>query len=128
MSDETGRDEIYVQPFLGLGAKVQISTDGGKYPRWSSKGGELFYQLETGTSVRLMAVAYRVDEDGFHPARPRELFRGPYAVGPRAEYDVAPNGESFVMLRREDTNATPLVFVVNWHEELRRLVPTDGAP
>jgi Tol biopolymer transport system component len=42
-SDESGKDEVYVQPFPGLGARHQISTDGGAAPAWSRDGRELFY-------------------------------------------------------------------------------------
>jgi serine/threonine protein kinase len=42
-SDETGRMEVYVQPFPGPGAKVQVSTAGGRAPRWPRGGRELFY-------------------------------------------------------------------------------------
>jgi Tol biopolymer transport system component len=42
VSDESGRYEIYVQPYPGPGGKYQISTDGGTEPVWNHKGGELF--------------------------------------------------------------------------------------
>ncbi|TDI45880.1 MAG: hypothetical protein E2P02_06630 [Acidobacteria bacterium] len=124
MSDESGRYEVYVRPYPGPGAKTQVSTEGGQYPIWNPAGREIFYQVEDETDgdVRLMAVEYRIDGDTLNPERPRELFRGPFAMGPRAEYDVSPDGERFVMLRRK-TNRTPLTFVVNWFDELKRLVP-----
>ena len=53
-SDETGRMEIYVQPFPGTGGKFQITKDGGTYPLWSRDGKELFY-LNLG---RLFSVAF----------------------------------------------------------------------
>ena len=125
MSDESGRYEIYVQPYPGLGAKTQVSTEGGQFPIWNPADRELFYQVEAERDgdVRLMAVQYGIDGDQFLPEKPSELFRSPFAMGPRAEYDVSPDGERFVMLRRENTNRTPLTFVVNWFDELKRLVP-----
>src|SRR5206468_964959 len=42
-SDETGRPEIYVQPFPGPGEKVRVSVDGGTQVRWRADGKELFY-------------------------------------------------------------------------------------
>ncbi len=42
-SDETGREEVYLQRFPELGAKVQVSTDGGYSPVWSRDGREIFY-------------------------------------------------------------------------------------
>ena len=125
MSDESGRYEIYVQPYPGPGAKTQVSTEGGQFPIWNPADRELFYQVEAERDgdVRLMAVQYGIDGDQFLPEKPSELFRSPFAMGPRAEYDVSPDGERFVMLRRENTNRTPLTFVVNWFDELKRLVP-----
>ena len=43
-SDRSGRSEIYVQPFPGLGGKWQISTDGGGHAVWARNGRELFYR------------------------------------------------------------------------------------
>ena len=43
-SNETGRLEIYVQPFPSLEGKWQISTDGGGHPVWARNGQELFYR------------------------------------------------------------------------------------
>src|SRR5262249_3605934 len=51
-SDESGRDEIYAQPFPSLGARVQVSTEGGAQPIWSTDGRELFYR----TSTHVMAA------------------------------------------------------------------------
>ena len=53
-SDESGRNEIYVQPFPGPGAKTIVSTGGGLQPRWRRDGKELFYVAPDG---KLMAVA-----------------------------------------------------------------------
>src|SRR5207248_8269605 len=84
-SNETGRWEIYIQPFPQLGAKWQVSSDGGTRPRWEPKHGrELYYW----NSDKVMAVAIRTTP-AFVADAPRVLFSGPYAeVG----YDVAPDG------------------------------------
>ncbi len=57
-SDESGRWEVYVQPFVGPGGKLQISTNGGAQVRWRRDGKELFY---IGLDNRLMAVPIRLD-------------------------------------------------------------------
>ncbi len=51
-SDESGRREIYVQPYPGPGGKWLISTDGGQEPVWNPNGGELFYR----SGNKMMAV------------------------------------------------------------------------
>ena len=47
-SDESGQNEIYVQPYPADGSKWQISTGGGLQPRWSADGKELFYLTPDG--------------------------------------------------------------------------------
>ena len=69
-SDESGRVEIYVQPFPGPGTKVPISTSGGAQMRWSDDGKELFYLALDG---RLMAVPLQRSSQGhaITPGQPR---------------------------------------------------------
>ena len=49
MSDESGRKEIYVQPYPGPGGKWQISTEGDNEPLWNRNERELFYRSEDKT-------------------------------------------------------------------------------
>jgi serine/threonine-protein kinase len=63
-SGETGRNEVYVQPFPGPGGKVSISTAGGGFPLWSSNGHELFF---LGPDRRIMVANYTVKGDSFLP-------------------------------------------------------------
>jgi hypothetical protein len=126
MSDESGEFEIYVQRFPGSGAKLQVSTDGGWYPLFGRTGHELFYQATTSEgATRFLVVDYGIEGGEFRLSRPRELFRGPYAMGPRPQYDISPDGEHVVALRREDSGPPTVTFVLNWFAELERLVPTE---
>jgi hypothetical protein len=122
-SDESGRREIYVQPYPpGPGGKWQISTDGGQEPVWNPNGGELFYR----SRKKIMAVDIDT-ESGFSPNAPRLLFEGPYM--PTAAsfpfYDVSPDGERFLMLKPVETEAAPtqINVVLNWFEELKAKAP-----
>ena len=88
---------------------------------WSADGGELFFRLEN----RLMAVADTM-EPAFSVGKPQQLFEGPYARGQGGGhwYDVTPDGQRFLMVRTEQNLASlQLCVVVNWFEELKRLVP-----
>jgi serine/threonine-protein kinase len=123
-SDETGRREIYVRDFPGLKIKRQISTEGGNEPLWNPDQGkrELFYR----SGDRMLAV--EITEQGSAAGDARELFRRPYATGfngfVRANYDVSPDGERFLMLKPvEREPLTQIKVVLNWDEVLRRLVP-----
>ena len=113
-SDETGRFEIYVQALSGDGGKIAISTDGGKWPRWSPKGDELFYRL--GTAMMVVSVEL---EPSFRPGTPELLFDGPYAE----EFDVFPDGEHFAMLSLPEVDLREITVVVNWSSELAQIVP-----
>ena len=120
VSNESGRDEVYVRPFP-RGGKVQISTEGGKEPMWSRDGRELFYR----NGEKMMAVAISAGSQ-LSPGRPTLLFEGPYdlKIGSGASnYDVARDGR-FVMIHTE-AGTTQVTLVQNWFEELKRLVPTN---
>jgi Tol biopolymer transport system component len=80
-SDESGRFEIYVQPFLGPGEKWQVSTNGGAQVRWRKDGKEIFY---LGLDATLMAVPFTTSGDGkrVEPERPVPLFATRVRGGP----------------------------------------------
>ena len=126
ISDESGRYEVYVQPYRGPGGKYQISTEGGTEPVWNPKGKELFYR----SGDKMMAVDVTT-HPSFSVSKPRMLFRGPYLPTPTTVpyYDVSPDGQRFLMVKpAEQTASSPLtqiVVVQNWFEELKRLVPTE---
>ena len=115
-SDKSGREEIYVQPFPALGNKWRVSVGGGEEPRWSSDGRQLFFRH----GDRLMAVDIPTKAT-FKLESAHLLFEGPYARSDFwTNYDVAVDGQRFVMLKEEDeARTTPVLRVVlNWSGEL----------
>ena len=123
VSDESGRNEIYVQPYPGPGGKWQISTEGGTEPAWNPNGRELFYR--SGDKMMAVEIATRT---GFAADKPRMLFEGRYQLSPltASNYDVSSDGQRFLMLKpSEPTGAavTQINVVLNWFEELKRRVP-----
>lgn len=117
-SDESGRDEVYVQGFPVPGARTQISSDGGSEPVWARSGRELFYR--NGDKVMVVAV-----EAGstFRAGLPRVLFEAQYdrVVWGQANYDVSPDGRRFLMIKTEvQPPSTELRLIVNWFAELLR--------
>ncbi|HVR39681.1 MAG TPA: protein kinase [Thermoanaerobaculia bacterium] len=95
-STESGRPEVYVQPFPATGAKWQVSTEGGEQPRWRRDGGEIFYLAP---DRNLMAVLVRVP-GAFDAESPRRLFDTniPFGdLGVSQAYDVANDGQRFVI-------------------------------
>jgi hypothetical protein len=128
-SDETGRAEIYVTPYPGPGRRIAISTEGGRSPRWSFNGRELFYR--NGRQMMMVAV-----EAGptFRVGIPTVLFEGDYLqetdVQGAHNYDVSRDGQRFLMVappaRDQGEEARPRIVVVQqWFEELKRLVPVN---
>jgi Tol biopolymer transport system component len=113
-SDESGRSEIFVQPYpLGTN-RIAVSTGGGSLPRWSRDGKELFYL--TGEAV----VAVGIRPDGSLGV-PRRLFDRPkYFLG-LSSYDVSPDGKRFLMIQR-NLGSVPdrLNVILNWSDELDR--------
>jgi eukaryotic-like serine/threonine-protein kinase len=123
ISNESGRFEVYVQPYPGPGAKYQISTDGGAEPAWNPSGAELFYR--NGDKMMVVDIA---TQPSFLPGKPRVLFEGRYipTSGTVRFYDVTRDGQRFLMLRDSEQIApiAHINVVLNWFEELKRLVPT----
>jgi serine/threonine-protein kinase len=119
MSDESGRREIYVQPFPGQGGKWMISTEGGEYPRWIHSGEIFFFSGD-----RLMSVNVET-QPAFKSGTPRALFQSVGYLG-AGNYDVAPDGQHFLMINREEALTSPreLKAILNWSEELKRRAPT----
>ena len=121
-SNESGRDEVYVVPYPGPGGKTQVSTAGGRLPRWNRDGRELFYA----SGAQLMAVDIET-APVFRRLTPKVLFEAPALIDLNADiYDVAPDGTRFLMTALTDAGAgeeLDLRIVVNWFEELRKLAP-----
>ena len=127
-SNASGRFQIYVRPFPDVdGGLWQVSSDGGTQPLWARNGEELFYVTPDRT---LSSV--RVEHEPTWPSGTlgirldRQYFLGSEARSGRM-YDVSADGR-FLMIKdaAADQTATPATIVVvqNWHEELKRLVPT----
>jgi eukaryotic-like serine/threonine-protein kinase len=124
VSDESGRYEIYVQPYPGPGGKRQISTEGGTEPVWNRNGRELFYR--SGNKMKAVDIA---TQPSFAAGKPRMLFEGPYqpTVATIQNYDVSPDGQRFLMLKpseQAEEAPTQINVVLNWFEELKQKVPS----
>jgi dipeptidyl aminopeptidase/acylaminoacyl peptidase len=119
VSNESGRNEVYVRPFPGSGGITQISTTGGLLPVWAQDSHELFYR-----DGDKMMVATIDTKPEFAAGKPRLLFESPSIIPDR--YGITPDGRHFVMIEEGEyaTPPTQLNIVLNWFEELKRLVPT----
>ena len=110
MSDETGRLEVWVRPYLRAGPAVRISANGGVEPLWAKNGRELFY-LERN---KMMSVAVSAgSEFNFKPAT--MLFESHYQHGGQPPtYDVAADGR-FVMTKPANPTLYSFTVLLNWN-------------
>ena len=91
-SNESGRDEVYVQPFPTTGARHQVSRRGGTQPLWRGDGRELFFLAADGT---MMAASIDA-ATGFEAGIPVALFPSGVAFsGNRHQYTVTRDGSGF---------------------------------
>ncbi len=122
-SNQSGQDEIYVKPYPSEGGMVQISRNGGREPVWARNGKELFYR----NGDEMMVVFFQT-EPTLKTGAPRLLFAGTYVSSPfdwAPYYDISLDGERLLMVKQAEVQ-TQINVVLNWFEELKRLVPTDN--
>jgi Tol biopolymer transport system component len=129
VSDELGQNNVYVRPFPEPDVKWLISDQeaGGAEPVWSPDGKELFYR----SGDEMIAVSIQATDQTLNVGKSTVLFEGPYASHSAPSgyqyYDVSPDGKRFLMTKEETTRQPGQINVVlNWFEELKRLVPTDN--
>jgi serine/threonine protein kinase len=118
-SDESGREEVYVQGVSESGGRWQVSSSGGRQPRWRGDGRELYYL--SGSSA-MMAVPVEESPAAFRQGVPTTLFEVPMAAwDARNNYDVSPDGERFLVVSpNERAAAAPIIVDVGWTSELER--------
>jgi Tol biopolymer transport system component len=129
-SNETGRVDLYVQPFPGSGKRVTITNEGVvSEPAWSKNSSELFYRANDA----IMSVRYKVVNGEFVPEKPVMLFRQPLIIGGtsvRPTYDVTVDGRFLFNLpvaesideRNRKIFPSTLRLIQNWTDTLQKLV------
>jgi eukaryotic-like serine/threonine-protein kinase len=116
-SDDSGIEQIYIQPFPASGGKRLISSSGGGQPRWRGDGKELFY---ISPDRQLMAVSIRTGSDSSHceVGVPTPLFQAGirYSFASRFfYYDVTADGQRFLVNTVPEAGSLSTVtVVVNW--------------
>ncbi|MDX1646428.1 MAG: hypothetical protein R3304_04735, partial [Longimicrobiales bacterium] len=126
-SNESNRWEVYVRPFPDVDeGRWQVSVDGGRTPKWSSDGRELFF-VDANDNFVVSTVSAA---PSFQATPPETLFQIPPAVATvdlSVPYDVAPDDQRFVMYsyNTSDTDGgdPDVVLVENFFQELRARAP-----
>ncbi len=113
-SDAARRWDVYVRALDSSSGEVRVSTEGGFAPRWRRDGGELFYVDLTG---RMMAVpVFSLDPPSF--GTPTALFDARLEEASDRQYDVFPDGQTFVLNRSTVEDREPIVVVLDWAAKL----------
>ncbi len=119
-SDQSGRDEVYVRSLAPGGEQLLVSLEGGVEPIWNPRGGEVFYRETRAANARL--VAARIETTSrLRVASRTPLFPIDDIVGtnPHANYDVSPDGTTFVLVRRSPS--ARIVVIQNFPALIRKL-------
>lgn len=123
VSDESGRNEVYLRPYPQAGARIQISAEGGTQPVWSPNGRELFFRNRDHMFVVKMTLGSQIVA-----GKPQVLFSRSLpedSSGPAydliADYDVSRDAQRFVMPKYSvaSGNAPNARVILNWSEELK---------
>ena len=124
VSNETGRNEIYVRPFVSSGSsgpslgegKWQVSKDGGTNPKWRADGKEIIFSF----GPAMMSVDVTGSGAGFQMGTPKQLFQSP----PNNGWDVTGDGKRFMMIVAPNQGVqaapTPITVVLNWQADLKK--------
>ncbi len=127
VSNETGQNEVHVQPFPAGVGRRKVSTIGGStFPRWRGDGRELFY-MERVSNGKIMAVDVKSSASTFEAGTPKELFDSAYInlghVANYQTYAVSADGQRFLIPRPfnvSEATAAPIAVVLNWAAALKK--------
>jgi hypothetical protein len=122
-SNDSGRNELYVQAFPGDGAgpkgRWQVSNGGAYDVQWRGDGKELYYETQDG---KMMAASIAASPQDFRAETPRVLFSANFRSGGLHEFDVTSDGQRFLLIlnSRTEGNTDRLTVVSNWQAALRK--------
>jgi eukaryotic-like serine/threonine-protein kinase len=115
-SGESGNYEVYVAPFPNGEGKWQVSNGNATIPVWRRDSKELYYLSVSGD---LFATEIGERGNELQMGTPKLLFRANLApMG--TLYDVAPDGESFVVQVTGEESQAPLNFLTDWVTDLKK--------
>jgi serine/threonine protein kinase/Tol biopolymer transport system component len=115
---ETGRLEVYIQPFPSGAGRWQVSTAGGARPNWRKDGKELYF---FSTDQQVMAVDIEQNGASLQLGAPHALFKATTVSGPSGPYTVSGDGKKFVMNTVLPQSITePLTLITNWPADLKQ--------
>lgn len=113
-SDESGKREIYVSSFPRPAGRLQVSFEGGWFPKWRGDGKELYY---LDMRRQLVAVELKMTNASVEVVRRRPLFQFERITH---GYDVFPDGKRFLCTIPTNDTAGSLSLALNWTADLKK--------
>jgi Tol biopolymer transport system component len=118
-SDESTRNEIYVQSFPARGGKLAVSTNGGERSIWSRDGKEIYFVSPDGKMMAAEVKSGSKFEARFEAGVPKPLFDVRLPGGINPWFDVGKDGRFLIPIQEQTPNA-PMTVVVNWQAVLKK--------
>ena len=118
VSDESGKDQVYIQSVPANGRAAPVSVAGGSQPRWRRDGRELFY---VSPDQKMMAVPVKISATGIEAGTPHAIFEGaPESTRERIDYQPTDDGQRFLLNLPADVVPTPITMALNWQAGLTK--------
>jgi Tol biopolymer transport system component len=113
MADDSGSEQIYVEPFPATGFKVQLSRDGGAWPTWSADGRTIFYSSLHRT---LWSVGLVMDGHTIRGATPRRIMSRPFIGSAFGSFAMSPSADRFLLIvpGQNEIDRSSLSITLNW--------------
>jgi serine/threonine protein kinase len=115
-TQSSDRKEVFITAFQQPAGVWQVSTSGGDFPRWRRDSKELFFLA----TDKLMSASISIAGDQVKVGDVKPLFDVRWPVGTRAVYDVAPDGQKFLMNVWDAGASLPITVMINWTAKLGR--------
>jgi Tol biopolymer transport system component len=117
VSDESGKNEVYVRTLDPRGGKWQVSTAGGDNVRWVRRTNELIYVT---ADKKVVSATVKYSGNAFEVVRTTPLF-DLNINGVGRPFDVSEDGKTFlIQFTGMEGASLPATLVMNWDEELRK--------
>jgi len=117
VSNDSGANQVYVQPYPPTGARVQLSSGNGWAPVWTADDRTVLYST---SDQRFMAVDVTTSGSTVRPGSPRTLFMQRYIGGGLNSFTVDPSGQRFLLVVPDEKASSPITVVLNWPSLLAR--------
>jgi dipeptidyl aminopeptidase/acylaminoacyl peptidase len=122
VSDDGGREDVYVRPFQGSGLPFKVSSDGANDPRWNRDGSQLYFVAPGG---RFYSVSTTL-KPSFSAGPAQFVFAVRLDEGAARQYDFTADEKRFIVKVQKSSVNDPIVAVLGWRAEIEKLLAASG--